>query len=90
MTRWLLTGAGGMLGRDVVGVLRARPGTVVTAAGREEPDITDGLPSRRWADAGLPPMGDWRAQLRAAMRRPAFTKTAEAAVAAPAIEDQSA
>ncbi|MFG1801622.1 dTDP-4-dehydrorhamnose reductase [Micromonospora carbonacea] len=41
MTRWLVTGAGGMLGRDIVEVLRARPGTVVTAAGRDELDITD-------------------------------------------------
>ncbi|MEV8504771.1 dTDP-4-dehydrorhamnose reductase [Actinoplanes sp. NPDC051475] len=48
------------------------------------------LSRRRWADAGLPLMGDWRAQLRAAMRRPAFVKLAEAAVATPAVEDQSA
>jgi len=38
--RWLVTGAGGMLGRDVVAVLRAA-GAEVTAAGRAELDITD-------------------------------------------------
>ncbi|MEH1097917.1 dTDP-4-dehydrorhamnose reductase [Micromonospora sp. CPCC 205561] len=41
MTRWLVTGAGGMLGRDIVEVLRTRPGAVVTAAGHGELDITD-------------------------------------------------
>ncbi|GAA2192317.1 dTDP-4-dehydrorhamnose reductase [Micromonospora lupini] len=41
MIRWLVTGAGGMLGRDIVEVLRARPGTVVTAAAHDELDITD-------------------------------------------------
>jgi dTDP-4-dehydrorhamnose reductase len=38
--RWLVTGAGGMLGRDVVAVLRA-DGAEVTAAGRAELDVTD-------------------------------------------------
>jgi dTDP-4-dehydrorhamnose reductase len=38
---WLVTGAGGMLGRDLVAVLSARPGTRVTAATRAELDLTD-------------------------------------------------
>jgi dTDP-4-dehydrorhamnose reductase len=38
--RWLVTGAGGMLGRDLVTVLR-RAGRPVTAAARAELDITD-------------------------------------------------
>lgn len=41
MTRWLVTGAGGMLGRDLVAALRAQPSTTVTAAGRDTLDITD-------------------------------------------------
>jgi dTDP-4-dehydrorhamnose reductase len=39
MTRWLVTGAGGMLGRDLVPVLRCLG--EVTAAGRSVLDITD-------------------------------------------------
>lgn len=39
MTRWLVTGAGGMLGRDLVEVLAARDR--VTAADRARLDITD-------------------------------------------------
>jgi dTDP-4-dehydrorhamnose reductase len=39
MTTWLVTGAAGMLGRDLVAVLAARG--PVTAAGRSELDITD-------------------------------------------------
>ncbi|WP_405094153.1 dTDP-4-dehydrorhamnose reductase [Micromonospora sp. NBC_01392] len=41
MTRLLVTGAGGMLGRDLVTVLRARPDRSVTAATRADLDITD-------------------------------------------------
>ncbi|HEY9328950.1 MAG TPA: dTDP-4-dehydrorhamnose reductase [Streptomyces sp.] len=42
MTRWLVTGATGMLGRDLTRVLRAAgDGTVTTALGRAELDITD-------------------------------------------------
>lgn len=41
MTRWLVTGAGGMLGRDLTGVLDARPGAAVTAASRAALDVTD-------------------------------------------------
>ena len=39
--RWLVTGAGGMLGRDLVAVLTARPGRRVTAADRARLDLTD-------------------------------------------------
>jgi len=41
MTSWLITGAGGMLGRDLVALLRAS-GAPVTAVTRAELDITDG------------------------------------------------
>ncbi|MGH3735933.1 MAG: dTDP-4-dehydrorhamnose reductase [Micromonosporaceae bacterium] len=41
--RWLVTGAGGMLGQDLVAVL----GTAVTAAGHAELDITDAAAVRR-------------------------------------------
>lgn len=41
MTRWLVTGAGGMLGRDLTDVLGAAPGAAVTALTRAELDITD-------------------------------------------------
>lgn len=40
MTRWLVTGAGGMLGRDLAGLLRAQ-GAEFTPLGRTELDITD-------------------------------------------------
>ncbi len=39
--RWLVTGAGGMLGRDLVAVLGADPAAVVTALDRAGLDITD-------------------------------------------------
>ena len=41
MSRWLVTGAGGMLGRDLVQTLAAAAGVQVTAAGRGDLDITD-------------------------------------------------
>ncbi|PYC65413.1 dTDP-4-dehydrorhamnose reductase [Micromonospora arborensis] len=41
MTRPLVTGAGGMLGRDLVTVLHTRSDLKVTAAGRADLDITD-------------------------------------------------
>ncbi|WP_433133807.1 dTDP-4-dehydrorhamnose reductase [Micromonospora sp. CA-240977] len=41
MTRLLVTGAGGMLGRDLVSVLHARSDLKVTAAGRVDLDVTD-------------------------------------------------
>ncbi|MDM4722711.1 dTDP-4-dehydrorhamnose reductase [Micromonospora sp. WMMA1363] len=41
MTRLLLTGAGGMLGRDLLAVLRTRGDLSVTAATRADLDITD-------------------------------------------------
>jgi dTDP-4-dehydrorhamnose reductase len=40
MTRWLITGAGGMLGRDLVAVL-GRHGETVTALDRSGLDVTD-------------------------------------------------
>jgi dTDP-4-dehydrorhamnose reductase len=41
MTRFLVTGAGGMLGRDLLAVLTDRDGRDVTAATRADLDITD-------------------------------------------------
>ncbi|MDX6355523.1 MAG: dTDP-4-dehydrorhamnose reductase, partial [Streptomyces sp.] len=41
MTRWLVTGAAGMLGRDLTAVLGAVPGAAVTALARADLDITD-------------------------------------------------
>jgi dTDP-4-dehydrorhamnose reductase len=41
MSRWLVTGAGGMLGRDLVEVLGATPGTSVTGLTRGGLDVTD-------------------------------------------------
>ena len=41
MTRWLVTGAGGMLGRDLTDLLRDR-GETVTALDRAGLDVTDG------------------------------------------------
>jgi dTDP-4-dehydrorhamnose reductase len=41
MTGWLVTGAGGMLGRDLTDVLGATAGVRVTAAARDRLDITD-------------------------------------------------
>ncbi|MFJ6197486.1 dTDP-4-dehydrorhamnose reductase [Micromonospora sp. NPDC092111] len=41
MTRILVTGASGMLGRDLLGVLDTRPDLTVTAATRADLDITD-------------------------------------------------
>ncbi|GFH36414.1 dTDP-4-dehydrorhamnose reductase [Streptomyces pacificus] len=40
-TRWLVTGAGGMLGRDVLAELAADPGTSATGLTRSELDIAD-------------------------------------------------
>jgi dTDP-4-dehydrorhamnose reductase len=40
-TRWLVTGAGGMLGRDLVEVLSARPDLSLTALDRAALDVTD-------------------------------------------------
>ncbi|MCM2389712.1 dTDP-4-dehydrorhamnose reductase [Streptomyces albipurpureus] len=40
-TAWLVTGAGGMLGRDVLAELVAAPGTAVTGRTRGELDLTD-------------------------------------------------
>jgi dTDP-4-dehydrorhamnose reductase len=41
MTRWLVTGAGGMLGRDLVAALERR-GELVTGLDRPDLDVTDG------------------------------------------------
>lgn len=40
-TRWLVLGAGGMLGRDLTEVLRAEPSVALTAATRSEVDLRD-------------------------------------------------
>ena len=40
-TAWLVTGARGQLGHDLLAVLAVRPGDVVTAVGRAEADLTD-------------------------------------------------
>jgi dTDP-4-dehydrorhamnose reductase len=42
MTRWLVTGAAGMLGRDLTAVLGAGSGASVTGLARADLDITDG------------------------------------------------
>lgn len=41
MTRWLVTGAGGMLGRDLTDVLGAAPGAEVSGLTRADLDVTD-------------------------------------------------
>ncbi|MGE5830401.1 MAG: sugar nucleotide-binding protein, partial [Micromonosporaceae bacterium] len=41
MTRWLVTGAGGMLGRDLVAALAAAGQAQVTAVDRRQLDLTD-------------------------------------------------
>ncbi len=41
MARWLVTGAGGMLGRDLVAVLASAAGVTLTAATRADLDITN-------------------------------------------------
>ena len=43
MSRWLVTGAAGMLGQDIGHLLR-RQGEPVTALAHHELDITDPLP----------------------------------------------
>ena len=48
--RWLITGAGGMLGRDLCAVLAAAGETDVVAAGRADLDITDADAVRAAAD----------------------------------------
>jgi dTDP-4-dehydrorhamnose reductase len=48
--RWLITGAGGMLGRDLCAVLAAAGETEVVAAGRADLDITDADAVRAAAD----------------------------------------
>jgi dTDP-4-dehydrorhamnose reductase len=50
---WLVTGAGGMLGQDMMAVLRDR-GELVTGLGRRELDVTDG-PAVEAAIRGLRP-----------------------------------
>ena len=46
MTTWLVTGAAGMLGRDVVDLLDQRPDTKIVGLVRSELDITDGAAVR--------------------------------------------
>jgi dTDP-4-dehydrorhamnose reductase len=53
-TAWLVTGARGQLGHDLLDVLAARPGDEVTGMGRAELDLTDErqvrTTVRRWLD----------------------------------------
>jgi dTDP-4-dehydrorhamnose reductase len=64
MSRWLITGAAGMLGRDLVSVLE-RGGETVTALTRAELDITDGAAVRdalrRWRPAVVVNCAAWTA-----------------------------
>lgn len=53
MTRWLITGAGGMLGRDLVDLLRDAGETVV-GLDRSELDVTDVAAIRRALDSTEP------------------------------------
>ncbi|MFF3844431.1 dTDP-4-dehydrorhamnose reductase [Streptomyces sp. NPDC002328] len=46
MTRWLITGAGGMLGRDLTEVLEQSGAGQVTALTRQELDVTDAAAAR--------------------------------------------
>ena len=57
-TAWLVTGARGQLGTDLLEVLSARPGDDVTGLGRAELDLTDEAAVRA---AGR----DWLAAVRA-------------------------
>jgi dTDP-4-dehydrorhamnose reductase len=53
-TAWLITGAQGQLGHDLVDLLEARPGDAVTGTGRADLDLTDEAGTRaavrRWLD----------------------------------------
>ncbi|MDX6388986.1 MAG: dTDP-4-dehydrorhamnose reductase [Streptosporangiaceae bacterium] len=64
MSRWLITGAAGMLGRDLVSVLE-RGGETVTALTRAELDITDGAAVRdalrHWRPAVVANCAAWTA-----------------------------
>ena len=64
MSRWLITGAAGMLGRDLVSVLE-RGGETVTALTRAELDITDGAAVRdalrHWRPAVVVNCAAWTA-----------------------------
>jgi dTDP-4-dehydrorhamnose reductase len=64
MSRWLVTGAAGMLGRDVVTVAE-RAGEVVTGLARGDLDITDGdavrAALRRWRPAVVVNCAGWTA-----------------------------
>jgi dTDP-4-dehydrorhamnose reductase len=53
MTRWMVTGAGGMLGTDLVSMLRHQ-GAAVTAVTRRELDITDAAATVAAIRAGQP------------------------------------
>jgi dTDP-4-dehydrorhamnose reductase len=64
VSRWLITGAAGMLGRDLVSVLE-RGGETVTALTRAELDITDGAAVRdalrHWRPAVVANCAAWTA-----------------------------
>jgi dTDP-4-dehydrorhamnose reductase len=50
---WLVTGAGGQLGQDLLAVLRARPGDEVTGVGRPELDLLDEAGTRSYVRGWL-------------------------------------
>jgi dTDP-4-dehydrorhamnose reductase len=64
VSRWLVTGAGGMLGRDLVGVLERR-GTEVAALRRSDLDVTDSAAVRaalrHWQPAVVVNCAAWTA-----------------------------
>ncbi|SDC06055.1 dTDP-4-dehydrorhamnose reductase [Geodermatophilus telluris] len=62
-TAWLVTGARGQLGRELLDVLAGRPGDRVTALGRAELDLTDETAVRRTVRAWLDAVGADRAVL---------------------------
>jgi dTDP-4-dehydrorhamnose reductase len=68
-TAWLVTGARGQLGHDLLDVLAARAGGPVTAVGRAELDLTD--------EAGVrSTVRDWLSAARAEGHRPVLVNAA--------------
>jgi dTDP-4-dehydrorhamnose reductase len=79
-TAWLVTGARGQLGRDLLEVLAGRPGDQVTAVGRAEVDLTD--ESSVWST-----VRDWLA--RSAGSRPVLMNAAAYTAVDAAEEDEA-
>ncbi len=68
-TSWMVTGARGQLGHDLLAVLGERAGERVTAVGRAEADLTDEQAVRRWVRdwlVGVRDRGDRAVLLNAA------------------------